>query len=339
MKIDILLKVEKLKKNYQHKTVLDIDSLFFGNSKIYAIVGPNGSGKTTLMNILNLLDKPDEGIILYREKNIRQHSKSDILKIKRVMTLVHQKPFLFQTTVYNNIAYGLKLRKESINNYDSKIRDVLAMVGLSGFEKRNAYQLSGGEAQRVVIARALAIEPQILFLDEPTSNIDLRNIDVIERIITKINQETKATVIFTTHDLSQAYRLADEIISLLDGKIVPHVPENIFRGRIIHENGRQWFEVTSNLRFSIVTKKSGLAYIYIDPSDIIISNEQFYSSARNSFMGKIVKISEQNHLIRLVIDIGVKLACVITKESFREMNLNIESKVCLTFKASAVKSY
>ncbi|MDD4289164.1 MAG: phosphate ABC transporter ATP-binding protein, partial [Atribacterota bacterium] len=223
----VLLKIEKIKKSYQNKTVLDIDSLSFESNKIYAIVGPNGSGKTTLINILNLLDKPDEGIIIFRGKDIRQYSKQDILKIRRRMTLVHQKPFLFQTSVFNNVAYGLKLRGIATESNRTKIMNSLSIVGLTDFDKRNAHQLSGGEAQRVVIARALALEPEILFLDEPTSNIDMRHIDVIERIIKEINQKMKTTVVFTTHDLSQAYRLADEIISLLDGKIVPHVPENI----------------------------------------------------------------------------------------------------------------
>ncbi len=339
MKKEILLEVKKIKKIYQHKTVLDIDSLSFENSKIYAIVGPNGSGKTTLIHILNLLDKPDEGIILYRGKDFRKHSKPDMLKIRRKMTLVHQKPFLFQTTVFNNVAYGLKLRDASANSYESKIKSALAMVGLSDFDKRNAHQLSGGEAQRVVIARALAIEPEILFLDEPTANIDLRHIDVIERITKKINREMKTTVIFTTHDLSQAYRLADEIISLLDGKIVPHMPENIFRGKIIHENEKQWFEITDSIRFSIITKKRGMTYIYIDPGDIIISCEQFSSSARNSFIGKIIAISGQNHSIRIVTDIGVHLNSMITRESFQKMKINIGSKICLTFKASSVQCY
>lgn len=339
MNEEILLQVEKLKKVYNGLVVLDIDSLTFENSKIYAVVGPNGSGKTTLIHILNLLNKPDEGTILYRGKDIRQYSKLEILRIRRQMTLVHQKPFLFQMSVFNNVAYGLKIRGVSTNSYERRIKNALAIVGLSNFDQRNAYQLSGGEAQRVVIARALAIEPEILFLDEPTANIDLRHIDIIERMIKKINRETKTTVIFTTHDLSQAYRLADEILSLLDGKVVSHVPENIFRGKIVHENGKQWFEITDKIQFSIVTKKRGMAYIYIDPIDIIISCEQFSSSARNSFMGKIVKISQQNHQIRLVVDIGVQLACVITKESFRDMKLNIESKVCLTFKASAVRCY
>ncbi len=338
-KKEILLEVKKIKKIHQQKTVLEIDSLSFENGKIYAIVGPNGSGKTTLIHILNLLDKPDEGIILFRGKDIRRHSKQDILRIRRRMTLVHQKPFLFQTTVFNNVAYGLKIRAASTNSYESRAKKALAMVGLSDFEKRNAHHLSGGEAQRVVIARALAIEPEILFLDEPTSNIDMRHIDVIERIIKKINQEMNTTVIFTTHDLSQAYRLADEMISLLDGKIVPHVPENIFRGKIIESDGLEWFEVTKDLRFAVETTKRGSAYIYIDPNDIILSCEQFSSSARNSFIGKIIAISGQNRSIRIVADIGVQLNSMITRESFQKLDINIGSKVCLTFKASSVKCY
>jgi tungstate transport system ATP-binding protein len=334
-----VIKVEKLKKSYDNKTVLDIPLLSFEKNKIYAVVGPNGSGKTTLINILNLLDKPDEGIILFSGKDIKQYSKQDILRIRRRMTLVHQKPFLFQTSVFNNVAYGLKLRGIATESYRTKIMNALAIVGLTDFSKRNAHQLSGGEAQRTVIARALVLEPEILFLDEPTANIDLRHIDVIERIIKKINREMKTTVIFTTHDLSQAYRLADEIISLLDGRIVPHVPENVFRGKIIHENDRQWIELTDNIQFSIVTKKKGMAYIYIDPKDIIISCKQFSSSARNSFYGKVIKISEQNKLIRLTIDIGVQLISIITKESFQDMKINIGSNACLTFKASSVKCY
>ncbi len=334
-----LLQIEKVKKRYNDRVVLDIESLSFEKGKVYAVVGPNGSGKTTLINILSLLDKPNEGRILFNGNDIWQNPKQNILAIRRKMTLVHQKPFLFQTTVFNNIAYGLRIRGSSIQQNEEYIHKALDMVGLTGFENRNALQLSGGEAQRVVIARALAIEPEILFLDEPTANIDLRHIDVIERIIRKINREMKTTVIFNTHDLSQAYRLSDSIISLLDGKIVPHVPENIFRGKIVHENDLQWIEITDSIKFSILTKKKGMVYIFIDPEDIIVSCAQFSSSAQNSFVGKIIRIYEQNHLIRLIVDIGVHLACILTKESFREMNLNIGRQVCATFNASAVKFY
>ncbi|MBE3092604.1 MAG: ATP-binding cassette domain-containing protein [Chloroflexi bacterium] len=334
-----MLKVKNLKKIYNNKTVLDIDYLGFQESTIYAIVGPNGSGKTTLLNILNLLVKPDKGQIFFRDQEIINNSDSKILEIRRKMTLVDQDPFLFQSTVYSNVAYGLKVRSLSSIVQQNRIKNALEMVGLSGFEDRKVDQLSGGEAQRVVIARALVIEPEILFLDEPTASIDQRHIDIVERIIKKIKEKIKTTVIFSTHDLSQAYRLADEVISILEGKIIIHVPENLLRGAIEEENGIKWFIVTKNIKFAVVSEKIGLAYISIDPTDIILSYEPFQSSARNSFLGKIVKIIEQNHLVKLEVDVSIPLVTIITRESFQQMNLNLGSKVYLTFKASAVKLY
>jgi tungstate transport system ATP-binding protein len=334
-----MLKVKNLKKIYNNKTVLDIDYLGFQESKIYAIVGPNGSGKTTLLNILNLLVKPDKGQIFFRDQEIINNSNAKILEIRRKMTLVDQDPFLFQSTVYSNVAYGLKVRSVSSIIQQNRIKNALDMVGLSGFEDRKVDQLSGGETQRVVIARALVIEPEILFLDEPTTSIDQRNIDIVERIIKKIKEKIKTTVIFSTHNLSQAYRLADEVISLLEGKIIKQVPENIFRGEIKEEDGLKWFKVAENIKFALVSEKIGPAYICIDPQDIILSYEQFQSSARNTFLGKIVKIIEQNHLVKLEVDISIPLVTIITRESFQQMNLNLGSKVYLTFKASAVKIY
>jgi molybdopterin-binding protein len=334
-----ILKVKNLKKIYNNKTVLDIDYLSFQESKIYAIVGPNGSGKTTLLNILNLLVKPEEGQIFFRDQEIINNSNSKLLEIRRKMTLVDQDPFLFQSTVYNNVAYGLKVRSVSSLVQQNSIKKALDMVGLSGFENRKVDQLSGGEAQGVVIARALVIEPEILFLDEPTTSIDQRHIDIVERIIKKIMEKIKTTVIFSTHDLSQAYRLADEVISLLDGKIIKKVPENLLRGEIEEENSIKWFIVTKNIKFAIVSEKIGPVYISIDPTDIILSHQPFQSSARNSFLGKIVKIIEQNHLVKLEVDINIPLVTIITRESFQQMNLNLGSKVYLTFKASVVKIY
>ena len=334
-----ILKVKNLKKIYNNKTILDIDYLSFQESKIYAIVGPNGSGKTTLLNILNLLVKPDKGQIFFRDQEIINNSNSKILEIRRKMTLVDQDPFLFQSTVYSNVAYGLKVRSVSSLVQQNRIKNALDMVGLSGFENRKVDQLSGGEAQRVVIARALVIEPEILFLDEPTTSIDQRHIDIVERIIKKIKENIKTTVIFSTHNLSQAYRLADEVISILDGKIIKKVPENLFRGEIKEEDGLKWFKVAENIKFAIVSEKIGLVYISIDPTDIILSHQPFKSSARNSFLGKIVKIIEQNHLVKLEVNVGIPLVTIITRESFQQMNLNLGSKVYLTFKASVVKIY
>ncbi|MDD5016055.1 MAG: TOBE domain-containing protein, partial [Atribacterota bacterium] len=153
-------------------------------------------------------------------------------------------------------------------------------------------------------------------------------------------EEIRTTVIFTTHDLSQAYRLADEVISLSDGKITKQAPENLLWGEIIEEeNGSKWFNIAGNIKFAIVSEKVGPARISIDPRDIILSYEPFQSSARNSFLGKTTKIIEQNHLVKLEIDLGIPLVVIITRESFFKMDFNLGSKVYLTFKASAVKLY
>jgi tungstate transport system ATP-binding protein len=334
-----IIKIKNLKKLYNNKAVLDIHYLDFQESKIYAIVGPNGSGKTTLLNILNLLMRPEEGQIFFHDQEIINHSNAKILEIRRKMTLVDQDPFLFNTTIYNNIAYGLKVRSIPYIIQQRKIKNALDIVGLSGLENRKIDQLSGGEAQRVVIARALVIEPEILFLDEPTTSIDQKYIAKVEKIIKKIRKELKTTVIFTTHDLSQAYRLADEVISLLEGKIIKQVPENVLWGEIEEKDGIKWFVANENIKFIIVSEKIGPAYICIDPQDIILSYEPFQSSARNSFLGKIVKIIEQNHLVKLEVDVSITLVTIITRESFQQMNLNLGSKVYLTFKASVVKIY
>ena len=130
------------------------------------------------------------------------------------------------------------------------------------------------------------------------------------------------------------------MISLLEGKIIKKVPENLLQGEIIREkDGLKWFKTVGNVKFSVVSEKVGPTYISIDPKDIILSYGQFQSSARNSFLGKIIKIAEQNYLVKLEIDIGILLVVIITRESFQDMNLNLGSKIYLTFKASAVKLY
>jgi len=321
-----IIRVKNLKKIYNNRIILDVDHLDFQESKIYAIVGPNGSGKTTLLKILNLLEKPDAGQIFFKGQELVNKSRPEVLKIRRKMTLIDQNSFLFHSTVYDNITYGLKVRSVPTKDQRDKVKHALKM---------------GGEAKRVVIARGLVIEPEVFFLDEPTASIDQRHQDVVERIIRNISDEIRTTVILTTHDLSQAYRLADEVVSLLEGRIIKKVPENLFKGVIEEKNGVKYFKVFGNIKFTIaiVSDKVGPAYISIDAKDIVLSYEQFQSSARNTFSGKIIKIIEQNHLVKLEVDVGLSLVTTITRESFQKMNLNLGRKVYLTFKASVVEVY
>ncbi|GAB4113024.1 MAG: ABC transporter ATP-binding protein [Candidatus Caldatribacteriota bacterium] len=334
-----IVEIKGIQKIYNKKVVLDIDYLSFQEGKIYALVGPNGSGKTTLLNILNLLIKPDQGKIFYFNQEVSWARKEQRIKLRRQMTLVEQSPYLFNTTVWNNLAFGLQARKLSYPIQKERINRILNLVDLSNFQYRKVNQLSGGEMKRVALARALVLEPRLLLLDEPTASLDQRYIDILERVIKRVNQENKTTVLITTHDLSRAYRLAQEVVSLLEGKVIKEIPENIFRGEIIKNKKGNWLKITEKVSFVVGGEKEGISYIYIDPRDIILSLQSFPSSARNSFLGKIVKIVEQNHLVKLEVDIGVLMVVIITKESFQDLRLNLGRSVYLTFKASAVKLY
>ncbi|MEK7850705.1 MAG: ATP-binding cassette domain-containing protein [Deltaproteobacteria bacterium] len=212
-----ILRIEGVKKRQGGGFSLDIPRLEFQKGGAYSITGPNGSGKTTLLNILNLLERPDDGDIFFYEGKVTTFNSLDI---RRKMGMVMENPYLFHTTVYKNMALGLKCRFVDRMIWKSQVEEALRMVGLRDFEKRYAPDLSRGESQRVAIARILAFRPEVLFLDEPFSNIDRKHVNLLEGLIKAIIEKYQTTVIFTTHDLAQAQRLADETISLMDGRIV-----------------------------------------------------------------------------------------------------------------------
>lgn len=212
-----VLRVENIIKRQNSGFSLDIPRLEFQKGRSYSITGPNGSGKTTLLNILNLLERPDAGDIFFYEEKVTHFNSLDI---RRRMGMVMENPYPFHTTVYKNIAIGLKCRSVDKKEWDHSVKEALDMVGLGGFEKRYAPDLSRGESQRVAIARILALRPEVLFLDEPFSNIDRKHVGLLEGLIKAIIEKHQTTVIFTTHDLTQARRLADETIAVMDGRMV-----------------------------------------------------------------------------------------------------------------------
>ena len=143
--------------------------------------------------------------------------------------MVFQKPLAFKASVYDNIAYGLKIRGRK-ENMDKKIKEILELIGLPGYDNRNALKLSGGETQRLALARAMITDPKLLLLDEPTANLDPISKKKLEELIIKINRESETTIIMTTHDLSQGQKLADRMIILNNGQILQSgTPDKIFR--------------------------------------------------------------------------------------------------------------
>lgn len=199
--------------------MLNISELSFLPGKIYGIIGPSGAGKTTLLRIINLLIPPDGGL-LYFNGSPAPENESGRLHLQRQMTLVFQKPLLFQTTVRENIAYGLKMRGVDREEIKERVDAVLHQIGLSSLGERRAQTLSGGEAQRVALARAIAFRPKLLLLDEPTANLDPANVELMEEMIFELKRSMELTMIMVTHNIFQARRLTEEVIFLYNGRVV-----------------------------------------------------------------------------------------------------------------------
>lgn len=204
--------VEDLKRSYSEKIVLDIHSLIMKKGKITGMIGPNGSGKSTLLNIVAGLDDEYSGVVEY---NGEQISKS----IYEEMTIVFQKPYLFRRKVYENIEYPLKIRELKKNEIKKKVNDIIKRFEIEDLRNKKAHLLSGGESQKVSLARALVFDPKLLLLDEPTSNIDPESIKIMEREIVRFNEETGGTVIMVTHNMEQSKRLCHDIVYLEEGKV------------------------------------------------------------------------------------------------------------------------
>ena len=210
-----MIRLKNVSKRYGDAVALDKISLDIERGEILAIIGHSGAGKTTLLRILAMLEKPSEGEYYYN--GIKVEGNEDSLRKK--VTMVFQKPVMFNTSVYNNIAYGLKLRGYKRDEISKRVKEVLKLVNLEGYEKLNAKKLSGGEQQRVAIARALAINPELLILDEPTANLDPANVIIIERVIKDV-ANNGITVVLATHNLFQAKRLSDRTAHIYNGRLI-----------------------------------------------------------------------------------------------------------------------
>ncbi len=211
------IQAKNLGKRYDDREVLSRCSIDFESGKIHALLGPNGVGKTTLLRILNLLEEPSEGTISYnglKESAVTGHV------FRKEITMVFQRPALFKTTVYKNVAYGLKVRKAPKDRIEQQVREILELVGMSGYASQKTRTLSAGEAQRVALARALAVHPRVLYLDEPTANLDPYNAGQVERIIREVKDRYQTTILLATHNLFQAQRLSDRIVFLYNGRVV-----------------------------------------------------------------------------------------------------------------------
>lgn len=211
-----MYRLRTIRKCYGSNVALDIEELTIAEGRLYTLTGANGAGKSTLLNILAFLTAPTSGEIFYSGKRV-EWARGPLEGLRKKVTLLHQSPYLFGESVRANVAFGLKTRGIRGEEQRRRTDEALDIVGLRGFRERKARELSGGEAQRVAMARALALGPEVLLLDEPLANIDRETAALLETVIVALPAQG-TTVVMTTHDPAHSGRLNGEVILLERGR-------------------------------------------------------------------------------------------------------------------------
>jgi len=326
--------------------------------EIFAVIGPSGAGKSTLLRLINLLDRPEGGKI--RINGIDIHAeKEQRLRIRRMMGMVFQKPAAFNSTVYENIAVGLRFRGADEGVIRKKVRDALDVVGLAGYEERRARTLSGGEMQRVALARAMVIEPEVLLMDEPTANLDPVSVGMIEELVLRINRDLGTTIVLSTHDMYQGQRLAHRISVLMNGgfaqvgtpREVFTVPasrdvarfigiENIIAGTVVAGgNGTSAIDVGGTrvrARSSFGEGEEVCLCIRSEDMRIVpaVGGEAVLNG--NSLPGTVASIVPRGPFSRVTVDCGFTLSSVLSWKVVDDLEIREGSRVVVSFAAESV---
>lgn len=235
-----IIRLDHVSKSFGSTQVLEKLNLTIDRHTFVTLLGPSGCGKTTTLRLIGGFEKPDEGRVFYEDTDI-----TDLPPYKRKLNTVFQKYALFpHMDVYENIAFGLRLKKLSKSVIDDKVKRMLKLVNLGGFEKRNIDSLSGGQQQRVAIARALVNEPEVLLLDEPLGALDLKLRKEMQLELKNIQQALGITFVYVTHDQEEALTMSDTIVVMKDGLVLQqgaptdiyNEPENAFVADFIGES-------------------------------------------------------------------------------------------------------
>lgn len=324
----VLYELKNLIKTYDQRTVLNLERLSFEKNKVLGLLGPNGAGKTTLLEIMAFLIRPSAGDIWFKKEMVN-FTNGKLMDLRRKVVLIQQQPILFTTTVFKNVEYPLKIRKTPRANRERIVKELLDLVGMGMFTQSSAHKLSGGETHRVAIAQALACFPEVILMDEPTASVDVENQINIERIIKEINREKEISVIFTTHDMIQASRLADETLFLYEGKVAQSIYENIFSGHIeVDPKGYKYCVLNSDLQLRVSSQKAGSIRISIDPKAVKL-NQKENSSMPNSFKGTLIQLTDEQTRVRALVDIGIPMSVLIPKAVFKSLHLDLGEEVRL----------
>jgi tungstate transport system ATP-binding protein len=339
------------------KKVLEVSTIHVVPGEVLVVVGPNGSGKTTLLLALALLLKPATGTISYKGREL---GGSDILKLRRQFAVVFQDPLLLNASVWDNVTLGLRLRGVEKSEIKKRTQKWLSRFGVESLGGRQARTLSGGEAKRVSLARAFALQPEVLFLDEPFVALDSPTRQSLIGDFESVLRETEVSTIMVSHDRNEAIMLASRIAVLINGSIRQvGTPEDIFASPV-DEEVASFVEEGNIIHGVINSQSSGLAGVDVAGKTLYVNSDLMPgakismflrhevitislpsvqavpSSARNNIEGKLVKSFSLGSQVRITLDCGFPLVVLVTRRSWEELGLEVGKTVTASFKASSI---
>ena len=338
--------------------VLEIPSLQVLPNEVLIVIGPNGSGKTTLLLSLALLLRPASGTISFDGQSIS--NGSEILRLRRRFAVVFQESLLLNTTVWDNVTLGLRMRGFKNDETKARTQKWLERFDIAPLARRQAKTLSGGEAKRVSLARAFALQPEVLFLDEPFAALDSPTRQALIQDLGHVLRETGVTTVMVTHDRNEALALADRVAVLINGRLRQiGLPEEVFSSPA-DEQVAGFVGVENILPGAVVAQKDGIASVSIEgrqieavsrllpgakvtvclrPEDVTLTVPEpkaAASTARNRLSGRLVTTSHLDSQVRVTLDCGFPLVALITQRSCAELGLAPGREVVASFKASSV---
>jgi tungstate transport system ATP-binding protein len=356
MNQEAMMKIENIILRRGGVTVLDIPELQVRQGRILAIIGPNGAGKSTLLLMLAGLLKPNEGNIYYR--GIPIDSSASRSNMRRSVSVVFQEPLLLNTSVYKNVALGLKFRHQTGSEIEKSVNESLEYFGISSLAKRSAKTLSGGEAKRVSLARAFALKPELIMMDEAFNSLDPPTREGLMEDLRHILDETKITAVLALHDREETLRLAQDVTVMAEGKIIQsgttaqifNQPDSEFVANFVGTESILEGTVNSCDDGHMVISINGKSieavgdcsvgqkvYCCLRPENVTVASQtQGKISARNIFEAKVFKIIRQGFFNKLILDCGFPLVAYITIPSFEDLGITQGATVIASFKATSV---
>ncbi len=324
------------------------------DGEYFVLLGPTGSGKSVLLESIAGLNATNSGQVWINGRDV-----TDLNLEKRRIGFAYQDYSLYRhLSVRDNISFGLMWRTKKRQEIEKAVNQAVELLSLSNLLEKRPWSLSGGESQKIALARAIAIKPDLLILDEPLSAVDSETKEDYEKELKELHNHLKLTTIHVTHNFEEATALGDRIAVIMDGQILQiGTPEeifrkpkselvasflmtrNIFEGEVTDSSDGQSVFSVEGTKLAVSTTLQGRVHATIRPEDILISREPLHSSALNSIQGTVTRIVDRGSVIYVTVDVPPEFICLILRRSLKEIGLREKEKIFMTFDASDVNIF